>query len=462
VKEAAPVFRFRFDGSTVLGTMPGTSEQTEMQFFVDDEPIAKSLGARLKPLHADLVDVAAAVHIADRQAKRQPDGELWRRRFAVEIPVRSLEVWKRQRVTEALSDLLKHLTGDGWEFLFSSRPCERRSSEQQDVLFPPPDDAPISVGLFSGGLDAFAGTVASISADKNQHFVCVSGTPSRRQEQRQHAQAASLREVLKPRSLTSIRVPCWLHSADETNQEPSRRTRGFLFLSLGAAAAIAANARSLSVYENGIGAINLPYERTPIGIPNSRAVQPLTLLLFSRFVEAVTDERFGVKSPCVFQTKAEMCQHPELRGLERAIAETFSCDGFPVHRAGKPQCGVCTSCILRRLSLFGGGLELLDQTSYGCDLLASGELIRPKRLKGLFSMDWQVGRLERALGSQSPWTELIIEFPDLRETCTSLATLTGESCNEVQEKLIRLYSKHCAEWASFPARNRLQVEREAA
>jgi hypothetical protein len=76
------VFRFRFDGSTVLGTMPGASEQTEMQFFVDDEPIAKSLGARLKPLHADLVDVAAAVHIADRQAKRPPDGELWRRRFA--------------------------------------------------------------------------------------------------------------------------------------------------------------------------------------------------------------------------------------------------------------------------------------------------------------------------------------------------------------------------------------------
>lgn len=104
----------------------------------------------------------------------------------------------------------------------------------------------------------------------------------------------------------------------------------------------------------------------------------------------------------------------------------------------------------------------MDQTSYGCDLLASGQHIRPRRLKGLFSMDWQVGRLERALGSKSPWIELIIEFPDLRETCTSLATLTGESCNEIQERLIRLYSKYCAEWASFPARNRLQVAREAA
>ena len=65
MKEAAPVFRFRFDGSTVLGTLPGASEQTEMQFFVDDEPIAKSLGARLKPLHADLVDVAWRVAVTD-------------------------------------------------------------------------------------------------------------------------------------------------------------------------------------------------------------------------------------------------------------------------------------------------------------------------------------------------------------------------------------------------------------
>ena len=222
------MFRFRFDGSTVLGTIPGASKQTEMQFFVDDEPIAKSLGARLKPLHADLVDIAAAVHIADRQAKRPPDGELWRRRFTVEIPVRSREVWQRPLVVEALTELLKHLTGDEWDCVFSARPFERRSSEQQDVLFPPPDDAPVSVGLFSGGLDAFAGTVASISGNSDQHFVCVSGTPSRRQEQRQHSQAASLRDVLKPRSLTSIRVPCWLHSAEENNQEPSRRTRGFL------------------------------------------------------------------------------------------------------------------------------------------------------------------------------------------------------------------------------------------
>ena len=332
-------------------------------------------------------------------------------------------------------------------------------------MFPRPDDAPVSVGLFSGGLDSFLPAPSHRSQLTKISILCVFLVLARgRQEQRQHAPAASLREVLKPRSLTVFRVPCWLHSADENNREPSRRTRGFLFLSLQSIAGLAANARCLSVYENGIGAINLPYERTPVGIPNSPAVHPLTLLLFSRFVEAVTDEQFEIKSPCVFQTKAEMCQRPELRGLDRAIAETFSCDGFPVHHAGKPQCGVCASCILRRLALFGAGLELLDQTSYGCDLLASGAGIStPEAIEGSFLDGLASGEgIKRALGSKSPWIELIIEFPDLRETCTSLATLTGESCNEIQERLIRLYSKYCAEWASFPARNRLQVAREAA
>ena len=92
-----------------------------MQFFVDDEPIAKSLGARLKPLHADLVDVAALLPYCWDQAERPPDGELWRRRmYAIEIPVRSPGVWQRPRVMESLTDLLKHLTGDDWEFMFSS------------------------------------------------------------------------------------------------------------------------------------------------------------------------------------------------------------------------------------------------------------------------------------------------------------------------------------------------------
>src|SRR5207302_15935 len=97
---------------------------------------------------------------------------------------------------------------------------------------------------------------------------------------------------LRVRSVTHIRIPCWLCSAEEMCQEPTRRTRGFLFLAMGAAAVVGAGVNELFVYENGVGAINLPYERVPIGVPNSRAVHPLTLLQFSRLVSMVRQAPF--------------------------------------------------------------------------------------------------------------------------------------------------------------------------
>jgi len=456
-----PLFRFRFDGQTALGAIPGVSDEKQMYFYVDDSPIANLLGAVLNPLHADLVDVAAAVHIADRLAKRPVKTEVWQRRFVIEVPVRSRDVWQRRSVSDSLTDLLNFLTGDDWTIRFSSRHSERRPAELQGVLFTPPDDAPVSVGLFSGGLDAFAGTVSAISQDADQHFVCVSGTPNRRQEHHQREQVAALRDGLKPRSITSIRVPCWLRSADETIQERSRRTRGFLFLALGTVAAIAVGTRRLSVYENGIGAINLSYERVPAGIPNSRAVHPRSLLLYSNLVQALTDEHFVTDNPCTFQTKTEMCQHPSVQNLRTVVSQTFSCDGFPVHRARKPQCGVCTSCLLRRLALFGADMGQVDQATYGCDLLNPGT-VPASRLRGLFAMDWQVGRIERNLGNSSPWPNLLVEFPELRDACDAFSTLKRESLDAIQAKIIRLYSKHCVEWACFPARSRLHIQRKVA
>jgi len=95
-------------------------------------------------------------------------------------------------------------------------------------------------------------------------------------------------------------------------------------------AALSAGTGHLYLYENGVGAINLPYERTPVGIPNSRSVHPRTLLLVSNFIQALTGRQFNIENPCVFQTKAEMCVHPAVQLMARSIPTTFSCDGFPV------------------------------------------------------------------------------------------------------------------------------------
>ena len=446
----------------VLGIEPHFGAQREMHYYVNDDAVSKLLGSRLDPMLADLVDVAAAIHIADRLAVREHSApEQWKRRFKIQIPVRCLSDWRRNEVEESLDAALSFMTGDEWDLQLSSRPARPRFSEQQTPLFPVDPTEPIRVNLFSGGLDSFAGNTAALAENPDHHYVCVSATPNHRQEFHPREQVRSLR-ALAHRSLTHIRVPCWLESASEVAQEPTRRSRGFLFLALGAVSALSAGADHLFLYENGIGALNLPYERTPVGIPNSRSVHPSTLLLVARLIWALTGTQFRIENPCVFQTKAEMCAHPAVKTMASSIPMTFSCDGFPVQRSGLPQCGLCTSCILRRLALENSGLHGADGEGYACNLYDRNQTVRPGRLRGLSAMDWQVERLRQALAGNAAWATLMSEFPELRQSCVALVEQTGATYEVVQNRLERLFRRHCDEWKNFPPPQWLLAQGKAA
>jgi 7-cyano-7-deazaguanine synthase in queuosine biosynthesis len=433
-----------------------------MHYYVNDDAVSKLLGSSLDAVSADLVDVAAAIHIADRLAVREHRApEEWKRQFKIQVPVRCLSDWRRNEVAESLGDVLSFLTGDEWDVQFSSPPARPRFSEQQSPLFAVDPTEPIRVNLFSGGLDSFAGNVVALAENPEVHYVCVSATPNRRQESYQRDQLRSLR--LQPcRSLTHIRIPCWLKSASKVPQEPTRRTRGILFLALGAITALSAGTDHLYLYENGVGAINLPFESTPVGVPNSRSVHPTTLLLVSRFIQALTGSQFTIINPCVFQTKAEMCAHPAVETMASSIPKTFSCDGFPVQRSGLPQCGLCTSCILRRLALENSGLHGADGGGYACDLYNANQTITRRRLKGLAAMDWQVERLRQAFTGNAGWSPLMAEFPELRQSCATLVKQTGDTDEIVQNRLERLYRRHCDEWKNFPPRQWMLPQRKAA
>lgn len=457
----AHVFRFTA-GERVLGTEPESGAEREMHYYVNDDAVAKLLGSTLDPLAADLVDLAAAVHIADRLAVREKATlDNWRRRFVVDVPVRCLSEWRRNKVEQSLCELLGFITGDGWDIRFCSRPVRPRFSERQSALFPIEESEPTRVNLFSGGLDSFAGNAAALVQNPEVHYVCVSASPNRRQEHGQVAQVRALRAISN-RSLTHVRIPSWIESATEVPQESTRRTRGFLFLALGAVSALSIGVNQLFLYENGVGAINLPYERTPVGVPNSRSVHPTALILTSRFIQALMGREFRIENPCVFKTKSEMCSEPIVRAMATHIGSTFSCDGFPVQRSGNPQCGLCTSCILRRLALENSGLHKHDTDGYACDLYEMGQQIRPRRLKGLAAMDWQVERFRQALSANAGWPALMSEFPELREACAALVVLTGSSNAVIQEQLENLYRRHCDEWRNFPPRDWLAPQRKAA
>jgi hypothetical protein len=236
-----------------------------------------------------------------------------------------------------------------------------------------------------------------------------------------------------------------------------------LFLTLGAVTALSAGTSELYIHENGVGAINLPYNATQVGTFNSRNVHPLSLLLMEKLASTLTGSPFVFQNPFLYTTKAQMCRHSAVRELASHIHTTFSCDGFPIQSKGKPQCGYCTSCVLRRVSLEAAGFSTYDPSSeYLCDLASPVFEATENQLYGLKAMEWQVRKISQRLRSSDPWHSLITEFPSLQSITTSVATRINGGEKEVQRLLLQLYANYVSEWDGFSARARLGIRSQAA
>jgi 7-cyano-7-deazaguanine synthase in queuosine biosynthesis len=437
------------------------------EYFINDERISDSFCRILDPLFADWIDVALAVYLADRFALRRdrtkPYNSLqWGRIIHAKVSVRRPEIWTHPQVFDRLGKLLRFLTEDEWHLEFDPCPGQKRVSESNSFLFQMPSYERARVALFSGGLDSFAGAVQQLADFPDHSFVFVSGTTNARQQSGQEFQFCAITRALD-RLIQHVVVPYGLkNTLYDRAEELSQRTRGFLFLSLGAITSLAAGARELYVYENGVGAINLPYDASQSIISNARAVNPIALLRMGDFITHLTGLPFRIENPFLYKTKAEMCRHPEVQRLAKYILQTFSCDGFPVRVKSKPQCGICTSCLLRRHSLESAGLTAFDPAdAYLRDLLSTSFRGKARRLRALRAMEWQAQRIRMQLGKPDPWRALTLEFPLLRQVATEMCVLGGETQADVQAKLLKLYSTYVDEWEEFSARSLLAARATA-
>lgn len=207
--------------------------------------------------------------------------------------------------------------------------------------------------------------------------------------------------------------------------ETTQRSRGLLFLAAGVAVAWTLGHHELRVYENGVGAINLPYLRSQVGPQATRAVHPRTLALMQRLVSDVTGESFAIVNPFLHLTKAEVVAATG-EDHTTALAASVSCDsGFSSRMPGGQLCGHCTSCLLRRQALMAAGRE---------DLIIHDHY-RPQRN----AMLWQAGRLREALETSEPWLGLVDEFPELLALPDAYTAAT-------REQLVGLYRRYCQEW----------------
>jgi 7-cyano-7-deazaguanine synthase in queuosine biosynthesis len=467
-------FSFDFRNSVNLQWAHASEESNQevdahsMQYYVNDETIARRFGHTLDALLADWIDVALACYLADRLATRitvaaDQSGKRWSRTLNLTVPVRRLDRWSVE-VQGSLSRLLEFLTEDAWHFDFVQREGAKRAAESQGFLFPFELGSPVRVALYSGGLDSFVGAAQTLHDFPDYNYVFVSGVTHTRQQAGQRAQLNQLR-LKTSASICHIGIPYglrWAAARGQRQEESSQRTRGFLFLTLGAVSAIAACTKELFLYENGIGAVNLPYDGTQIGTYNSRATHPSTLLRMQSFIRILTGQEFSIDNPFLFVTKAEMCRHEAVRELREVLHLTFSCDGFPVRAKNRGQCGSCTSCLLRRQALESAGLSRYDQSGYLNDLSSPKFMGTERQLHALRAMNWQAHRIGVAVSRTDPWEALLSEFIELQRLQLDVCRDCKVQPVELRSKLLHLYSQYAVEWGSFSARRHCDVYKKIA
>jgi 7-cyano-7-deazaguanine synthase in queuosine biosynthesis len=456
-------------------------KQYSMRVAVDDEQLLKRRLTYMPPIIADCFDLAAAVFVADKLTARS---ERKRAHIHIVLPVRCPEFWNRKELATDLERILYWFMRDNWTFEFVQRFADPRHSEMQLRLPMPSDEdayghadrnCEVEVALWSGGLDSYAGLCNRIQAHPERTFVLFGTGSNDKTQHLQEQLATQLNDVLEARAggdgenrgtthLNLVQVPVRLTRGEnltvkKIHRSSGQRSRGFVFMLMGAAYAYLENQRDLYLYENGLGAFNLPYRASETVRDHAVPVHPLSLLRMGRFFSKVIGEPFRFHNPFLLWTKAELCEVLAELPLRQLIWETVSCDR--PRREIPAQCGCCSSCLLRRQGLLALGLG--DQTTYGvisemCDrenttLPSPGSRRRPFKASHLQAMQYQVNSLRAIFRSDNPWLSLVSRpgYALLEQTVEETAQEAEASPGTEQvtpEQILHLYHKYISEWTT--------------
>ena len=363
----------------------------------DDSSLISNFGPVPSERRVDFLRIASAVHAVDRLVRRRsgPDGTLWGRHLWIRIGVSDLSFWTDPEVHEALMEAIRFVTGDFWDIYFVRNPHPAPPAQRSlQSLRPEALDRQPVICLYSGGLDSAAGLGIRLAALQDRLFVPVSVIHHSHERSRLRGQIWRLRQSaggrLFPRSVEfSLPRP---PGTGGSKREWSQRARSFLFTVVGAVTAALHDASSVEVYESGVGLVNLPLMAGMIGSKATRNCHPEFFRRMERLTSLVLERDFHFDLPFALATKGEMVQRMKGLGLADLAIESVSC----VHQFGRKkdrrQCGVCAACLIRRLSLFVGGIDERTGT-YKVDLLSPGSDGVGKPPAMLLAMLGQVVRL---------------------------------------------------------------------
>ena len=387
-------------------------------------------------ISADLLDLAVAIHAVDRLIERPRDKTL---SFHIKIQVRNLDLFSKNDVGMLLNKILHWYTDDHWHFEFSKQTIGRQ--EEIQYRFPTEDSFAenADVVLWSGGLDSLAGLYTQLDNDPESRYILV-GTGSNAQVHAKQTELAKEMERLFPKRILLQQVPYSWSNTPSPEKNFYARSRGFVFMLIGAAFAHCVGRNSLFIYENGIGAMNLPYSRGQSRSDQAISVHPLSVLYVNELVSTILSTSFEVLNPFWLYTKAQMVESlNHTKGLE-LIKLSSSCDRHHRKEGGITQCGICTSCLLRRQSIIAAGID--DPTIYDSFCI-------PGNGQHLCAMTHQINTLRKLLNQDDPWLSLSGEYYDLDNIVGSISREDTKKTVYLKEQILQLYSKYKDEWKLF-------------
>ncbi len=382
-----------------------------------------------RPLVKDLLHIATAVHHIDRIAPRERSGDgVWGpapRRLDVELRVSEPSHWLG--VNDELNQLLHWLTDDDWNLSFHRaqdvRPTQKDCHLERLV-------GAEELALFSGGLDSLAGAYVRLQENNRPLYLLSSlGTSVRERFQKQ---ACAALDASRYRWM-GFRHQLRRHGPLVT----PNRTRGFLFLSAAAAAADTLGIQTVATYECGVGALNLPMNGAQIGAQNTRATHPRTLRRLESILRRVLETDLRLELPFLLLTKGELCRRTG-DALGKLARASNSCDETERNKKDlREHCGVCTSCLLRRTSLYAAHGDA-DPSTYRC---------HETRRNGRYQID-AFHAQARCFAAMNRYQDLVDHSWTVDDAVDYL-TARGTSLHHAQEQVLSLFKRHAEEVLSF-------------
>ncbi len=428
----------------------GGAKETQLKVAANDANFKKTVLKQVTELNADLIDIAAAVHTTDRLCGTERKRTC---QIHVELPIRNVALCANVAARKELEDILYWFTEDHWSFTFIKYSKDGHTAELQRALEDGEAHDPRKVALWSGGLDALAGLYNHLSQDTTMPYTLLGvGTNTIVPKLQKNVRDKLPKEFVQRVNL--VQIPLY-HLKKGVQTSSDARSRGFVFLLLGAVCALQESQDKLYIYENGIGAMNLPLRDCEVGLDHARSMHPLSLLRMGTWLSSIREKTFTFENPYLFETKAQVCE--KVLAEKDIVFSTSSCDRRP---RAKPMldCGCCTACLLRRQAI--AALGKTDETSYNFERLlrqqkrsdvcqkedCAKELLDKKYRRHLVATVAHVATLKRLLSSEEDaWERMVEQYPILEETVQKIAS--EKACQEkMRTGFLKLYRTYVDEW----------------